>query len=173
MTAIDIKNRIHSYIEDITGAGYFIQKSYNYFEPMPDAFPCAMVYQTDMRETRLDFRNNEVTEEYTIKVCIPLDKGSNRHLSENLRIRCVEAVTDRLRVEDAFETLGGLVYACIVTGSDVYVDATAEFPMMITDIKVQTRRTREMGTLFNSYIDEQTQKYIDELNKNYVTPFNK
>jgi len=172
MTAIDIKNRIHSYIEDITGAGYFLQKAYAYFEPMPDSFPCAMVFQSGMSESRLDFRNNEVEEEYTIKVCIPLDNGANRHLSENLRIRCVEAITDRLRVEDAFETLGGLVYSTIITGSEVYADATAEFPMMITDIKVETKRNREMGTLANKYIDEQLQKYIDELNNNYVAPFN-
>lgn len=135
-----IKSGIATYLADIVGITKNIRKMYSYFEPNPSEFPCIMVYSQNSSEERLDFRSNAVSQNFMIKVCIPLEKGADMADMEDLRTDCVDDVKNRLRKSDAVETLGGLVYEANTNVGEPYVEENATFPLLVCDIIVETKR---------------------------------
>ena len=136
-----VKTAITTLLADIVGTSQNIRKLYGYFEGSPTEFPCVMVYMKEITEERLDFHDNQINTGFQIKLCIPLEQGTDRETMEDLRLDCIDDVMDRLRKSDAVETLGGSVFKTDFTAGEPYEENEASIPILVTDLTLDTSRS--------------------------------
>ncbi len=136
-----VKTAITTILSDVVGRTQNIRKLYGYFNGSPDEFPCVMVYMKDINEERLDFHDNQVNTGFQLKLCVPLDQTSNREEMEDLRLDCIDDIMNRMRKSDAIETLGGEVFSTDFSAGEPYEELDATFPMLVTDLTLDTSRS--------------------------------
>jgi hypothetical protein len=107
MSITSVRTKLKSIVDGLVGStGKPFKVAYDYFEPQPTGFPCAMVLWDNANETRLDSCTNEQNTTFKIRV---LMTTKNSSAQETLRISVADSLLNAFRTSANVDTLGGTV----------------------------------------------------------------
>lgn len=139
MSFLAVKTKLVSILNEITGEGEPLQKTFAYFEPSPQEFPAAMVRSLGASsEERLDSGSNFLTMLFTIRI---VTRTKNTETAEDDLLGVVDAILDKFRAAENVDTLGGIVEKFDILSVEEYESQTDQ-PIIGFDITVAASKIK-------------------------------
>lgn len=124
-TFASTRTKLKAILDEMEGAGQSFKAVFDYIEPSPQQYPCAMIRFIGCTEERLDSANNLLNARFLIRVFF---RAENTSSAEDLRISVIDSLVDKLREADNVDTLDGTVERFSVESGEYFSSDQADQP---------------------------------------------
>lgn len=136
------RNSIVAILNTLTGVGQPLQSVFSYFDPQPQAYPCAMIRALGASsEIRLDSASNWLVMKFVIRVMV---RTKNTQDGDDQLLDATDAILTALRSSTYVDTLAGAVEQFDIESIEEFEDQTDQ-PVVGFDITVAAGKIKAIA----------------------------